>query len=102
MVFALPLPADCILYSGRNNNEHQTATTKQALCIYQLKWMLYNDSIISIQAVGGYLDGLTILTTYAQCTLLDLLLQYQFDKLVLKPINELASEGCLYKADLVC
>ena len=76
MVFALPLPADCKLYSGRNNDEQLPATTEQAACIHRLKWMLYGDSTMSTQAAGGYLDSLAILTMYAQCTLLDPLLQY--------------------------
>ena len=76
MVFALPLPADYKLYSGHDNNEQLAATTEQAACIHQLKWMLYGYSTISTQAAGGYLDGLAILTMYAQCILLDPLLQH--------------------------
>ena len=34
--------------------------------------------------------------------LLDPLLQYQFDKLVIKPNDELVREGYLYKANQVC
>ena len=75
MVSALTLPTDCKVYSGRNNDEHQAATTEQAACIHQLKQMLYSDSTINTQA-GGYLDGLAILTMYTQCMLLDPLLQY--------------------------
>ena len=76
MVFALPLHADCKLYSACNNDEQQAATTEQAACIHQLKRMLYGDSTIITQAAGVYLDGLAILTMYAQWTLLDPLLQY--------------------------
>ena len=99
MVIALPLPADCKLY---NNDEHQAATTEQAACIHQLKWMLYGNSTISTQAAGGYLDGLAILTVYTQCMLLDPLLQNLFDEFAIKPINEQMSEGYLYKANQVC
>ena len=75
MVFALPLPTDCNTSSGCDNDEQLAATTEQAACIHQLKRMLYGNSTISTQAAGGYLDGLAIVMTYAQCMLLDSLLQ---------------------------
>ena len=102
MVFAIPLPADCKLYSGHDNDEQQATTTEQAVCIHQLKWMLYGDNTISTQASGSYLDGLAPLIMYVQCMLLDPLLLYEFDELVIQPINELVREGYLYKANQVC
>ena len=50
MVFVLPLPTDCKLYSGCDNDEQLAATTEQAACIHQLKRMLCGESTISTQA----------------------------------------------------
>lgn len=89
-------------YSGRTSSTTIMPTPLQREFQKQARFFWYGDSSIKGNAAGGYLDGLGILGSLVQCSVLDPLLYHQLKTLVADPLNSLVQKGCLYQASRQC